>query len=589
MKNHRIPKSSFLYRFSLRFVLLILLPVLAGWLIFTAAIHYFYADSMLESRQISLEKSLSHLDTSLNAISNVGTALKGNTEFVYYLDFYTEKPDMLYALEKNIRSFCDSLSSMNTYLSGITIYSGKKELLYAPPFARLSEIPLSGEELSALCGADPTDRIWHVEQEEGQEFPSLYCYQKFYAYNYAKVIGYIEIRLSPDIFADYFELLGNLTDHRSADITLYYGDTPVYSTGGNVSGLPAADAPSDGYRMDYLRQTYTHTLRIEEPQFSLLLSGKLGGLNASAGKLLTPIVTVVLLLLLGLFLIFFSTVASLSKRILDFSSFIRNSDRNALSPYPAEPAAGPPDELTLLIDSYNGTIAENTALISRVQKMELLSQNARYQALQGQIHPHFIYGTLEAIRMTALQNKDRDAASMIYSLSDLIRYSVSISSEPVTLKEELAIASHYLKIQKIRFDERLDYRFSADETLLNFKLPSFVFQPLLENAILYGVSQSLAPFRLLVEARREGGDIVLRVQNSGITITAERLAQVNALLSGTLAPEDFPGSRNGKALSNIRERFLIYFRGNADFSMTCEDGCTATVIRIHDSLQEGDT
>ena len=87
--------------------------------------------------------------------------------------------------------------------------------------------------------------------------------------------------------------------------------------------------------------------------------------------------------------------------------------------------------------------------------MELLSQNARYQALQGQIHPHFIYGTLEAIRMTALQNKDREVASMIFSLSALIRYSISISPKAVTLKDEVEIASHYLNIQKIRFDERL--------------------------------------------------------------------------------------------------------------------------------------
>ena len=74
--------------------------------------------------------------------------------------------------------------------------------------------------------------------------------------------------------------------------------------------------------------------------------------------------------------------------------------------------------------------------------------------------------------MTALQNKDREVASMIFSLSALIRYSISISPKAVTLKDEVEIASHYLNIQKIRFDERLEYEFSIDEELLSMELPS---------------------------------------------------------------------------------------------------------------------
>ena len=142
MKRYQIPKSSFLYKFSMRFLLLILIPVIVGWLIFIEAMNYFYVDNLLTAQQISMEKSLSSLETSLNATSNAITALESNTEIIYYLDYYSDKPEMLYSLEKNIRTFCGSLYSMSPYLSGIKIYSDSPILLYSAPFEKMKNIPL---------------------------------------------------------------------------------------------------------------------------------------------------------------------------------------------------------------------------------------------------------------------------------------------------------------------------------------------------------------------------------------------------------------------------------------------------------------
>lgn len=71
----------------MRFLLLILIPVIVGWLIFIEAMNYFYVDNLLTAQQISMEKSLSSLETSLNATSNAITALESNTEIIYYLDY----------------------------------------------------------------------------------------------------------------------------------------------------------------------------------------------------------------------------------------------------------------------------------------------------------------------------------------------------------------------------------------------------------------------------------------------------------------------------------------------------------------------
>lgn len=581
MKKYQIPKSSFLYKFSMRFLLLILVPVIVGWLIFIEAMNYFYADNFLNSQQISMEKSISSLETSLNATSNAITALESNTEIIYYLDYYSDKPEMLYSLKKNILSFCDSLYSMSSYLSGIKIYSDSPILLYSAPFEKLENIPLKGDPLNELLSSKPKEAIWRVALDETKKFPSIYRYEKFYAYNYAKVIGYIEIQLSPQIFSDYFKLLDSLLGNPDSRITLYYEDTPLYSTDGILEPVKSSSEVRNGYQMNYWKQTYENRIQIPELHFSLVRTGSLKDLNTAGGKVILTVISIVIVFLLLLIVIFFSSVASLSKRILDFSSFIRHSDTDNLKSYqPASRYQADTDELAVLIHAYNEMITENTALISKVQKMELLSQNARYQALQGQIHPHFIYGTLEAIRMTALQNKDRETASMIFSLSALIRYSISISPKAVTLKDEVEIASHYMKIQKIRFDDRLDYIFSIDETLLSMEMPSFILQPLLENAIIYGASNSLEPCQLLVSVRQEEEDIVLQVSNSGLPITEERLKEVNNLLSGKLDPKNFHGNRNGMALSNIRERLLIFFHGKTSICMNYDGSYTSTIITI---------
>ena len=102
----------------------------------------------------------------------------------------------------------------------------------------------------------------------------------------------------------------------------------------------------------------------------------------------------------------------------------------------------------------------------------------------------------------------------------------------------------------------------------------------MENAIVYGVSQTLEPCTLTVEAWEEDQGIVLSISNTGLPITEKRLQEVNELLSGGRAAETFKGKRNGLALNNIKERIAIFYSGRASIQLALHEGRTATVIRI---------
>lgn len=588
MKKFKGFKSSFLYRYMIYFVVMIIIPIICTWWLYEKVLNLYYTENTLATQQINLENSLTLLESSLNATANAFVALGGNQEVSYYVEYRPNKSNMMYGTYRRVSDFCEELHVMTPYLTSLKIYCDSPLPIYAYPFVRMEKLTMEEEFMSKLEDASMGEIVWRIVDSDSEDFPEIFAYKKLYAENYLKCIGYMEIQLSSHLLSDYFEMVSSLSDDARSVLTLYHGDTPIYSSSAEESEPISYEDIESGYESLLTENQYRNYLKIPELNLCLIRSGRLLDVNVlHSSNIPSVLSSVILILLLLLFIAFFMNIVSLSKRILAFSSFIRYSNPEKLLPfYPAGKAVQRADELDVLIDTYNTLIQENNSLISQIQKMELFTQDARFHALQGQIHPHFIYGTLETIRMTALQNKDKEAASMIFSLSSLIRYSMSISSKAVTLKDELEIARHYLMIQKMRFDERIDYAFHVDEKLLEMEIPSFILQPILENAIVYGVSQTLDKCTLTVNAYEEENHIGIVVSNTGLPITKQRLQEVNELLSGEVSVEDFKGKRNGLALNNIRERLNIFFNGRASVRLALQEGCTAAVITVEKEIAE---
>lgn len=581
MKKYKAIKSSFLYRLGICFVIMILIPILCTWWIYEKILNLYYLENALAAQQINLQNSTAFLDSSLDAVTNLFVTLENNRDIIYYSEYKDHKSKMFYADYMGVKDFCEALYITTPYLKQINIYSASPLYIYASPFVYLSERDWNESLEQKIEAASFNEIVWHIA-ESGQEgeAPELFAYKKLYSTSYLKCVGYIEIQLSSEMFQEYFDLLKELTGKEQASLALYSGDKLIYSAVTQEMN-PVFEEPKEfGYEILKNADQYKHHLNIPELDMWVVYTGRLSDVNIMPSEHMPSIgFTVIFLLLLVLFVMFFGVIVTLSKRILDFSSYIRHANPEKLTPFrPRYRKEDKKDELDGLIDTYNNLIRENNSLISSMRKMELIAQEARLQALQGQIHPHFIFGTLETIRMIALQNKDKMAADMVFSLSSLIRYSMSISSKSVTLKDEIAIGRHYLKIQKMRFDERFTYLFDVDEKLLDMKLPPFILQPILENAIVYGVSKSMDLCEIKVNVHEKENMVVMEVANSGATVDLERMNEVNDMLLGKLAIELFKGNSNGVALNNIRERLTLYFNGSVSMRMELKEGWTAVVI-----------
>jgi len=200
-----------------------------------------------------------------------------------------------------------------------------------------------------------------------------------------------------------------------------------------------------------------------------------------------------------------------------------------------------------------------------VDKANALAQSAQLQMLRYQLNPHFLFNALNSIRALIEEDKKK-AKSMITELSEFLRYSlISKNYKNVPLKEELKAIEHYFKIEKKRFEDKLQVVINVDEQAEDFPVLSFLVHPLVENAIKFGMQTSKMPLQINLNAKVENGGLILEVSNSGKWI--EKKSQ------------DTNGT--GTGLKNIKERLENAFPENHNFEINKNENQVKVVIKIN--------
>jgi hypothetical protein len=150
----------------------------------------------------------------------------------------------------------------------------------------------------------------------------------------------------------------------------------------------------------------------------------------------------------------------------------------------------------------------------RSTKLETQLSNARLEVLRRQLHPHFLFNTLQAATTLVHDDPDR-AEEVLVRLSELLRVSVYESEQhEIPLRRELSILEHYMSIQECRYRDRLRFDVQADPDALSCLVPSLILQPLVENAVRHGVEKHRASDTVTVRAKREGDRLTLTVANA---------------------------------------------------------------------------
>ncbi|WP_297523274.1 sensor histidine kinase [uncultured Clostridium sp.] len=209
------------------------------------------------------------------------------------------------------------------------------------------------------------------------------------------------------------------------------------------------------------------------------------------------------------------------------------------------------DELSYIGDSFNEMCEELDRYIKRSYLAEINQKNAEMKHLQSQINPHFLYNTLEVIRMKAICNGDKEVGKMLYNLAVLFRSQLK-EKDIITIKTELDYCKKYLELFKFRYQEKFNYEINCDQELLENNIIKFVLQPIIENYVVHGVRLADSDNKLDIRIESQGNDINIYIIDNGIGISTEKLEQIKTKLSDKNLQSDSIGIVNvNQRIKNI--------------------------------------
>lgn len=201
-------------------------------------------------------------------------------------------------------------------------------------------------------------------------------------------------------------------------------------------------------------------------------------------------------------------------------------------------------------------------------------RKSELDALQSQINPHFLYNTLDSIMWMVESEQYEDAISMVNALANLFRISLSKGKNIITVGEELSHAKNYLEIQKYRYKNKFDTFFHIEEGIEQYKTIKLIVQPLVENAIYYGMEAMYGDGEIHIRAYTEGEELYIAVEDNGLGMPEE-------VVDGLLTDDSRIRSRgSGIGLRNVHQRIQLYFGAGYGLEIESEPD-EGTVVRIH--------
>lgn len=214
------------------------------------------------------------------------------------------------------------------------------------------------------------------------------------------------------------------------------------------------------------------------------------------------------------------------------------------------------DEITELGNVLNIMATKITELINSVIEKEQQSKFLELQTLVYQINPHFLYNTLDSINMLARKNSDLQVANMVTNLSRLFRLSLNRGMDMITVREEIAHVTYYLKIQKFRFEDQLDWHVDVSEDILDIPIMKFIMQPIVENAIYHGIKSKNKYGFIAIRCERKENNLVLVVEDTGKGMDKDTLEKLNQRMNDKIRENR---ETRGYGIWNVNQRIKMFY------------------------------
>jgi sensor histidine kinase YesM len=227
-------------------------------------------------------------------------------------------------------------------------------------------------------------------------------------------------------------------------------------------------------------------------------------------------------------------------------------------------------EIGILQRNFNRLMDRIQQLMQENERKEKEKREALLQTLQMQIHPHFLYNTLDTIYWMSKKHQAEPISKLVAALGKFFRFTLNAGQEWTTVEKEFGHLENYLLIQSFRYRDRVRYHIDLEPRAKDAAVIPLLLQPLVENSLEHGISNLPGGGEVRIDARRIGEQVVIRIFNSGNPVDLERVEQV---LQGD-APRDHVGLRN------VQNRIQMAFGSEHGLVVEQVEGGTLVTVTI---------
>lgn len=209
------------------------------------------------------------------------------------------------------------------------------------------------------------------------------------------------------------------------------------------------------------------------------------------------------------------------------------------------------------------------------EKLHTKQKEVEFKMLASQINPHFLYNTLETIRMKAVVNHQPEIVELVKMLAKTMRYNIQVTDRLVTLKEELQMVEYYLKIQEYRFGDRITSELTIDPDVdMKARILPLTLQPFVENAFVHGLEEKACDARLVIHVYKKKDDIFIEIRDNGKGMDYYELGHLRKIM------KDEQGDDNHIGVRNVNQRIRLLFGGEYGVEVDSEKNVGTKVV-IH--------
>lgn len=235
------------------------------------------------------------------------------------------------------------------------------------------------------------------------------------------------------------------------------------------------------------------------------------------------------------------------------------------------------DEFGRIFGNFNNMVVKLKDLIRKIKDEQRMKKEHEIHALQAQIMPHFLYNTLNSIKALAAMDRTKDIQKMVVSFIKLLRVSMSYDNEFITIREELEYVKSYVTIMQFRYDSEFILNIDAKENLLNFAIPKFIIQPIVENCIIHAFEENENDKNIInicvKESDKNGMSVIVSDNGKGFDA-----GQFQQILNGNVSKSKNKFSKIG--IKNVNERIKLAFGDEYCLNYKSEPG-KGTIITIN--------